>query len=195
MGKTEKIILSPRQEQWLIRHFKHTKNDELASRLGISQSTLHRFARELGLKKSRQFTKKCQENTTRKAWEANRRNGWPPKGYRIPRSEEHGFKKGETSLQRIGAKREAERIAKAAESRRATVKKELARIHWGLEQKTKLKLVCNRKRIEYRHQLKKRGYLISEDGRVAVITPHTTRHLKYEEKAKREGMRITEQEL
>lgn len=195
MCKTEKIVLSPQQERWLIRHFKHTKNDEIMSRLGIAHSTLHRFARELGLTKSKQFMRKCQSNATQKAWEANRRKGWPPKGYKIPKSDEFGFQKGVTNLQRLGAKRNAERIAKSAESRRATVKKERARIVWGMEQQTKLKLVTNQKRIKYRYQLKKRGYLISEDGRVAIITPQTTRHLQYEDKAKREGMRIIEDEL
>lgn len=58
MGKTVKIYLSPEQEKWLIRHFKHTKNDEIKALLGISDSTLHRMDRGFGLKKSRQFMQK-----------------------------------------------------------------------------------------------------------------------------------------
>lgn len=60
MGKTEKIILTPKQERWLTNHFKHTKNIECAERLGISLRSVVRIARSLGLTKSRQFMAKCQ---------------------------------------------------------------------------------------------------------------------------------------
>lgn len=193
MGKTEKITLTPQQERWLIRHFKHTKNDEIMSRLGLSHSTLHRLARELGLKKSKQFMKKCQEATTQAAWRANRRKGWPPKGYRIPNRDKNCFKKGVTNLQRLGPKRNAERIAKSAATRRETVRKEHARIVFGLPQKTKLKIFSNPNRIQIRYQLKKRGYLVERGGREAIVTPHTQRSPRYEEKARREGMKIIEQ--
>ena len=56
----EKIVLSDVQIQWLKKHFKHTKNDVIRERLGLSHSTLHRIARELGLKKTRQFMAKMQ---------------------------------------------------------------------------------------------------------------------------------------
>lgn len=132
MRKTDKIILTPQQERWLVRHFKHTKNDEIQSRLGISQKTLHRFARKLGLTKSKQFMKKCQDAAITAANKANRQNGWPPKGYVIPRSEEFRFKEGVSNVKRLGAKREAERIAKSAESMRKTMKMERIRINFGL---------------------------------------------------------------
>ena len=56
----EKIVLPDVQIQWLKKHFKHTKNDVIRERLGLSHSTLHRIARELGLKKTRQFMAKMQ---------------------------------------------------------------------------------------------------------------------------------------
>lgn len=40
-----KIVLAPDQEKWLIAHFKHTKNEEIMSRLGLTHSTLHRIPR------------------------------------------------------------------------------------------------------------------------------------------------------
>lgn len=192
MSKTEKIILSPQQERWLIRHFKHTKNDEIMNRLGLSHSVLHRFARELGLKKSRQFVKKCQAATTEAAWRANRKKGWPPKGYVIPRSREFCFQKGVTNLQRLGAKREAERISKSSESRRETVRKEHARILFGLPQKTKLKIFSNPRRTQCRYYLKRRGYLVERGGREAIVTDQTQRGTRCEEWARREGIKIIE---
>ena len=56
----EKIVLTDAQTKWLQKHFKHTKNDVIRERLGLSHSTLHRIARELGLKKTRQFMTKMQ---------------------------------------------------------------------------------------------------------------------------------------
>lgn len=187
-----KIILSPEQERWLVEHFKHTKNDEITQRLGISHVTLHRIARKLELKKSAQFMKKCLAATQEAARIANRRRGWPPKGYRIPNSDKNCFKKGVTNLQRLGPERNAERIAKSAASCRETRRKERARILFGLPQKTKLKIFTNPKRIQLRYQLKKRGYIVERGGREATVTPQTRRHPLYEEKARREGMRIIE---
>ena len=128
MGKTDKIALTPEQERWLVAHFRHTTNPEIARRLGISETTMHRFARELGLTKSRQHMRKTQRNAADRARESHLRNGtYPPKGYIIPRSEEFRFKPGETSAQRIGKARERKRIERAAESRRKTFREEKAR--------------------------------------------------------------------
>lgn len=188
---TQKIVLSPKAEKWLIRHFKHTKNDVIMAKLGLSHSTLHRLARELGLTKSRQFIKKTQQECTAAAIESHQRNGtYPPKGYRIPRSDEFCFKPGITPEMRLGKKRNQERIAKAAASRRETVRKERARIVWGFDQKTKLKLVHNRKRAIYRHALKKRGYIVERGGREAVVAETTIRSEIVEHRAAQHGITI-----
>ena len=111
---TIKIILTPDQEKWLIAHFKHTKNEEIAKRLGVSETTVHRFARKLGLKKTARHMKATQRNAADKAQESHRRNGtYPPKGYIIPGSEEHRFKKGVTSYQRLGKRKERKRIERS----------------------------------------------------------------------------------
>lgn len=83
---TKKIVLTPRQEAWLCRHFRNTRNAELAARLGISETSLHRFARSLGLTKTPQFMRKCQAATAAAAKASHLRNGtYPPKGYHIAR--------------------------------------------------------------------------------------------------------------
>lgn len=71
----KKIVLTPENERWLIAHFKHTKNDVIMARLGLSHSTLHRIVRELGLKKTRQFMKKMQAAAASKAKEVCIRTG------------------------------------------------------------------------------------------------------------------------
>ena len=129
-NKFAPIVLTEKQLKWLDKHFKHTKNADVAQKLGISIRSVNRLAERRGLKKSKQFITKCQENATAKAHESNLRNGtYPPKGYRIPNSEKGQFKKGEKPIDRLGAKKEAERAAKAAESYRKT---------WRLEKCNKL---------------------------------------------------------
>lgn len=81
MAKGVKITLTEKQENWLKKHFLHTKNAEIAQKLGISETAVHRFARALGLKKSRQYMVKCQRETADAAKRSHRLNGtYPPKG-------------------------------------------------------------------------------------------------------------------
>lgn len=188
---TQKIELTPQQKSWLIRHFKHTKNDVIMAKLGLSHSKLHRLAREFGLTKTRQFIRKTQQECTAAAKESHLRNGtYPPKGYRIPKSGENCFQPGVTPEMRLGKKRNQERIAKAAATRRETIEKERMRIRWGFDQKTKLKLVHNRDRAIYRHALKKRGYLVERGGREAVVTESTIRSEIVEQRAAKHGIKI-----
>lgn len=188
---TKKIELTPQLERWLIRHFKHTKNDVIMERFGLSHSTLHRFARALGLTKTRQFIKKTQQECATAAKESHLRNGtYPPKGFRIPKSDYNRFKPGVTPEMRLGKKRNQERIAKAAASRRETVRKERSRIIFGFDQKTKLKLVHNRKRAIYRYALKKRGYLVERGGREAKVIETTIRSEIVEQRAAKHGIII-----
>lgn len=177
MGKTDKIALTPEQERWLVAHFRHTKNDDIMERLGISHSTLHRIARELGLTKSRQHMRKTQRNAADRARESHLRNGtYPPKGYIIPRSEEFRFKPGETSAQRIGKARERNRIERSAESRRKTFREEKARALFGVPRKTRLRVVKEpRGKTCQRWYLKSRGYILDERELIAYWTPETRR--------------------
>lgn len=182
--KGVKHILTDKEAKWLEKHFRNTKNAELASRLGISEASLHRYAREMGLKKTPQFVQKCLAATTAAAKASHLRNGtYPPKGYRIPRSEEFQFKPGVTPLQRHGKRKEEQRIRKMKESMAATRKLERARALFGLERKTKLKLAGMgqpRHFTEQRHYLRKLGYIIERGSMVAYYTPSTKRSEDYE---------------
>ena len=181
-NKFKPIVLTDKQLAWLDKHFKHTKNADVAEKLGVSLRSVNRLAERRGLKKSKQFMTKCQENATAKAHESNLRNGtYPPKGYRIPNSEKGQFKKGEKPVDRIGAKREAERIAKSAESRRKTFKLEKARALYGLPRETKMQVVKHpRWQINLRHNLRKRGYIIERGSNVIYYNSETDRSQKLE---------------
>lgn len=182
MGKTEKIILSEAQEAWLLKHFKHTKNEAIAKRLNVSLRSVNRLAEKRGLTKTKQFIRKCQLESTAKAKESNIKNGtYPPKGYKIPNREKAQFKKGEKPIDRLGAKREAARLAKAVESRKKTVSLEKARALYGLPRQTKLNVVKRpKKQIMLRYYLKKCGYVVERGGFTFYYSKDTKRSLEIE---------------
>ena len=188
MRNTKKIEMTAKEEAWMRLHFKHTKNDEIAARFGWSHSTLHRFARQLGLTKTRQFMHKCQAATTAAAKESHLRNGtYPPKGYRIPRSEEFCFKPGEKPVDRIGKRRERQRIRKMKETIAETRRVERARAVFGLERKTKLKLAGMGQPRHFalqRYYLRQLGYIIARGSMDAYYTQETKRSKEYESRTR-----------
>ena len=181
-GKFGAIILTDQQEAWLRKHFKHTKNEDIAEKLGVSLRSVNRLAEKRGLKKSWQFMRKTQLDAAAAANKSNRINGtYPPKGYKIPRSEEFWFQKGEKPVDRLGAKRDAERIAKSAASRKETFKLERARAIFGLPRQTKMQVIQRpRKQVHVRYYLRKRGYVVERGSNVAYYNSQTNRNLKME---------------
>lgn len=100
-GQLSKIRLTESQLFWLKANFPHAANKVCAVILGISESSLHRFARELGLRKTARFMKESQAFAARRAKESHLRNGtYPPKGYFSPnlmKGIPHQFKPGRRS--------------------------------------------------------------------------------------------------
>ena len=182
MAKGKKIILTPEQEEWLKNNFPNKKCVEIAEHLGFSESAVHRFARKFGLKKSEEFRKMWYSNALEgtKRWFRIHGSNLPP-GWVIPGSEKYRFKKGVTSLDRLGKEGEAIRIRRSVESRNKTIKTERARILFGLEQKTKLKLTAmDRKKVIFRYYVKRQGYLVDDDARVIYYTNTTKRGKRIE---------------
>ena len=193
-GKFGAIILTDQQEAWLQKHFKHTKNEDIAEKLGVSLRSVNRLAEKRGLKKSWQFMRKTQLDAAAAANKSNRINGtYPPKGYKIPRSEEFWFQKGEKPVDRLGAKRDAERIAKSAASRKETFKLERARAIFGLPRQTKMQFIQRpRKQVHVRYYLRKRGYVVERGSNVAYYNNQTKRSPKLESEP-RSGFSFIEQ--
>ena len=143
---------------------------------------MHRIARALGLRKSTQFIRKCQQATAAAAKESHLRNGtYPPKGYVVPNR--RPFPKGVSNAERFGKRKEAERIRKSAESRENTRKSERARATFGLPQRTKLRVIpIPEAKVKLRWYLKSRGYILDEIARVAYYDENTKRGKRIEEK-------------
>lgn len=189
----EKITLTPKQEAYLIRHYRNTKNDVLMEKTGLKFSTFHRFVRQLGLKKTKRFMKKVQREAAAAAAASHLKNGtYPPKGYRIPRSEEFQFKPGESPVDRIGKRRERKRIEKAHASLRETRRLEKARATFGLPRQTKLRVV---RRPRYyalqRLYLRKLGYIVERGGFDVYWTDDTKRSADYETRTRENCKKFT----
>jgi hypothetical protein len=106
---------------------------------------------------------------------------YPQKGYQVPNREKGYFKKGERPIDRIGAKREAERIAKCKQSRKETFRLEKARALFGLPRQTKLQVVRRpQKQVWTRSYLRQRGYIVERGSNVAYYNSETNRSPRLE---------------
>lgn len=116
---TAKHSLSEAEEKWLTKHYQHTKNADILAKLGVGESTLHRYARLMGLKKSSQFVKRTQKENAQEGYKVCKAYGvyeqsaeyarqqWAE---RKARGETVGFKKGETNEQRLGKHKNKKRM-------------------------------------------------------------------------------------
>lgn len=180
--KGRKIVLSPDQERYIIDNFGNTKNDDMAAELGISSRALVRIARRHGLHKTKEFRQRVQLEASAEGakWYATHK---VKPGFYIPGGEKYYFKKGESTADRYGEERAKEIYAKIAAKRNATLKAERRRALFGIPQKTKLKIYPQSdKRIKQRWYLKKNGYTIDDDKRIAYYDESTHRCLRLEQK-------------
>lgn len=200
--KFEKITLSEPQIKWLQKHFKHTKNDVIRERLGLSHSTLHRIARELGLKKTRQFMAKMQMAASMAGKAAIAAEDEAAKERRrqqanANRNPERCFKKGKWSLAKCPPEKLSIINAKRAASWLKTRRADEVRLNCGLPTQTKfhfrrhLDPDKNKKLCSLRNYLKRKGYEIPGRAGMAVyVTRETRRSAKMESKAEKLGMII-----
>lgn len=193
----DKIELTEKQTQWLVRHFKHTKNADIAARLGICVRTLNRVAKKLGLEKTPQFMRKCRAENRIKAVAAIAAE--PPEKRQQRREQvlrsgmKSRFKKGENRIWQLSAERQAEIQRKRAETWKKTRAMEISRVSLGLEQKTNFRLPKefdqdkNKVLISRRYILRAKGYVIKRGSMAVYITPETVRSEEMERSAAKIG--------
>lgn len=199
--------LTEKQLAWLIKHFRNTKNEDIMQKLGIGESTLHRVARKYGLKKTKQFVRKAQQNATAHAYEACRKYGVydataermrrkmleiTSRGERIPGS----FAPGVSNLQRLGEKRERERVEKAHASRNETIRKERMRARWDLPRLTKMHILPygytdkRRQMAEHRYLFRRKNYIVERGSNDVYYDEDTQRNPIMEANAHKYGLRV-----
>lgn len=186
-----KVLITPDQMQWLIDNFANEENFILADTLGISESTLHRYARMHGLKKSKAYMRRCQKEATDAAHYFNRISG---KNQRLSERMKNGGMSPKFIAYRLTS--ESNMWTRCPEKMRAGKRKagqtfhmiweeERRRVRAGLPQKTRLKVTAAASRKEARAinsrrwYLRKRGYRI--DGNMAYWNGSTERALRLEQ--------------
>ena len=187
MSQGVKIILTPEQERWLRDNYAETKNAELQEHLGIGESSLHRFARIMGLKKTPAFRSQCQHGASeaaKKWWRVEGR--FRPKKGLPEHLKAHIYKKGDKPWARCSMETWKDAVRRGSEKRKQTFREEKARAHFGLEQRTKLHVTRQpREKVLARYYLKKLGYIIDEKNFVAYWNDDTVRAYRLEAKPRR----------
>lgn len=185
-----KVILSASEEQWMRENFGNTKNAEVAAHLGISTRTVTRIARDMGLVKAPDFIKAMQRNASDHGARVNRaRGGNAGVKNLLLYGKSYRFKAGESNKDRMSEEAFKEMHRRIGESRKETIKKERRRVLFGLEQKTRLKVVQSpREKIYLRYNLRRHGYEICRGDNKAYITELTQRSPSMEARAEKMGI-------
>jgi hypothetical protein len=180
-GKVHRRVLNDEQREWLCQWFPTIENKRLAKAMGISLYKLHCFARELHLTKSEAGWRAIKRRQTKAMAKTNHRNGcYDRKRGHTPseatldgnrrRWEEYrqGLRESTyETLRRVDPKRYQAVKELRAQNRRELIEKEKRRVVYGLERKTKLKMVVMKpytsSQASHRYNAILRGYLLDED--------------------------------
>lgn len=192
-NKYSKIILAETEQDWMREHFSNTKNAEIAEYFGISPRTVVRIARDMGLRKHPDFTEAMQRNAAEHAARANRANGGNAGTKNLLLyGKAYQFKKGERQKDKMSAEAFEAVHRQIGEQRKHTIKAEKRRVLFGLEQKTKLRVVqAPKEKICLRNGLRKKGYEIARASNEAFITAATHRSEVMERRAMSMGISFT----
>ena len=213
----EKIVLTEAQEAWFRKWFPETENGKIAKAMGVSLTTMHRFARAMHLKKSESGMKAINHRHGRIAKRTCERNGYYDslRGKPMNAACIEGSKKmweeiraGNRKLpQEIMKERNPRKykmmLKKCGEKRKEMIRKERMRIVYGMERKTKLRNVVackyTHRQINHRYYALRRGYIIiddvSETGpyRYAIFYDENTKRSKlFERNLVKDGFTVTE---
>lgn len=204
---------------WLKDNYSKYTNPELAKMLGINFYSFVEYASQFGLKKNREvYVEIGKANAAARVQRAKERieanAKWIEENYQTLTQgqiakhvgvgigylynflrKQEWYKTPPTDLFR--GKTEEERqeiIAKRAATRHKTRIAEQRRVHWGFEQKTKLRVTGKfTDKSLVRSALRKLGYQVGYAAQVAVVLPDTQRHANYERKAHKHGITVVDE--
>ena len=114
------------------------------------------------------------------------------RGERIPGS----FMPGESNRDRLSEQRFRKCIEKATATMRELRRKERVRLHWGLPQKTRLRISYDgytpmmRKKTMHRHIFRKLNYIVERGDDMVYYDDQTDRHPKMEANAHKYGLTV-----
>ena len=174
-------VLTDDQRAWLCKWFPEEENKRLMKASGMCHSTLHRFARELGLTKSEKGLRRIKKRQAAHIKRLCERNGYYD-SLRGKQPSEACIKGSARMWQEIreGKREHPAHIMKRknprkyrqwqqrkSEARKEIIRKEKLRVIYGVERQTRLKMVVmcpyTRRQVNHRYGALKRGYIIMED--------------------------------
>ena len=174
-------VLTDEQRAWFCKWFPEEENSRLMKASGMNHSTLHRFARELGLTKSPKGIKRIRKRKAAHIKRVCERNGYYDSMRGRQPSEAclkatakmwQDIREGKREHPAIIMKRENPRkyrkwMENRSKERKETIRKEMRRVLYGMERKTRLKCIVmckyTRRQVSHRHNALKRGYIIMDD--------------------------------
>ena len=155
-------VLTDEQRAWLCKWFPEEENSRLMKMSGMSHSTLHRFAREFGLTKSPKGIKRIKKRQAAHIKKVCERNGY----YDSIRGKQPSEACRQATAQMWQDIRDGKRERKSIE-RKETIRKEIRRVVYGLERKTRLKCIVmcpyTKRQTSHRYNALKRGYIVMAD--------------------------------
>lgn len=190
------------QLEWLRANYADLQNEEIARRLGISESTMHRIARREGLAKSAEYVKAFSERGRRAAREFGETTGW--EAQRIGAIRQHAsyveqgirqpgcFEPGKTILDRIGPEKAAAAFAKSLAKRKQGVERDKRRVTLGLEPLGGIikAVKLTRQEICIRCSMKRVGYKVFKGDPVIYYDSRTPRSEARENFAQSIGLAV-----
>lgn len=207
-------VLTDEQKEWLCRYYPEVENARLTKVSGIKASSLHRFARILGLKKSEKGMRCIKRKASARARRTCQENGYydslrgqqPSEACRKGRARmmqeirdgkrEHPF----TVLKRINPRKYRKFMTQRSELRKEMIRKERRRELFGLERKTKINLPIKpytRSQSQHRYNALKRGYFVMQDCSegsgyrfIIYYDEKTVRSLLFERNLQADGFKI-----
>lgn len=144
----QSIIWTTAMVDFLINHYKDTNNASLAERLGISLCCLRKKLHELGLRKRPVTKAMTMADTVRRLYSTHSHSEIARLTGISTRTVSRIVKKYRLSRTVDDARQIRSR------SRRSIIKREKARVLFGLPQKTSIKVVGNKKRVVLKSILK-----------------------------------------
>lgn len=212
-------ILTDEQREWLCHYFPIVENTRLMKASGMSDSTLHRFARNLHLTKSEKGIRAIKRRQAAHIRRVCERNGWYDKirgrapsdatraaTARMWQDIREGKREHPTHImKRQNPRRYNQWMKRKSEERKRTIELERMRMKWGLPRKTRLKAVVmqpyRRSQVAHRFNAARRGYIIAdtcEEGSGHRYTIYynkdTQRSEAFERNCIADGFRIREWE-
>lgn len=180
---------SPAKEALLIKCYADTPNSIIARELDASVVFIKKKAKSLGLKKGSNVVRHVDKYAAIKAIGlskysytelANRLGCHRNTVARYAKKLKSEGKLADCPMEQVSVK--------MSRIRHDVVKRERARVIYGLEQRTEIKVFASKRKMAVRKKLRHYGYRIQRGGNVAVITPDTNQHERLEKSARKFGI-------